>query len=499
MKTLDEQLAAYGRFIDEQLDAVEGGGHTARAGPSARFGRRALVLAAALVAAVLAVGGVVLVSRDDGSTNLAAGLRAPLVLLPADAEGDVVSDAVRRPYLPGQIAVFGRADADPNRLVHIEAFVPAGSVHLGFEGPTEQVQINGSVGTLGRLPGGEPMLQWDRGDATFLLTGGDAVDDETVVRIAAGAELESGSLTASWLPDGWRQLWDSNSGVGAITETSYRLVGDPTYTVTVWTGAPPGAELGIRFPGAGARVPVRGASGYLSGAPDNLFLAWREAPDTVVLVQQSTDLGIGVDGITAFAEALQRADDEWDAIRRDAASSGDAVVATSTTTARPRCCRAETLGAAGTVWPARPAAYSSALEVAEGFIHWATNSAPDTIAADEATSAGPTWVSATLAGGATVQILAVPAGDDGWRIVQVGDNPRMFYSAEDDAIRFTVPQGAATGTLSYRTARGAGSIDIEQGLDEGIVQLPGQEHPETVVLVIRATDGRVLDIAGGSF
>ena len=498
MKTLDEQLSAYGRFIDEELDAVPGQARKADA-PRAVWSRRRSRLLAAAVVVVLVVGGV-LVWRDAPSTNVAAGERSPLVLLPADgADGFVVSDARRHPYhgVRGAQAVFGRPDSGPKGLVSIEAFVPAGSIRVGFE-ESEQVRINDATGTLGHAAGGAPTLQWDVGDATLILTGGDAIDDDTAVRIAEGTTLASGSLTAAWLPAGWRQLWDASTAVGAITETSYRLVSDAaTYTVTVWTGAPPGAELGIRFPGSGIRLSVRGEDGYLSGSADNQFLAWREAPQVVALVQQSSDGNVGSERITAFAESLEQRRGEWVAFQRDAAVTGDATVGTTPPTTPDRCCRAETLGTDGSVWPAEPAAYDDPIAVVEGFIHWATNADPEAVVTNDPMNTGLTWLTVTLPGGATLQVLAAPAADGGWRIVQVGEP--VTYSVERNEIHFTPPPGAETATLSYRSPTSAGTIQVDRDLDEGAIAIDDPGVLESVVIVIRADDGRVLSISGGTF
>ena len=312
MQTIERQLAAYGDYLDELFeDAAEPEQVTVVRDPE---GRPRRVLAAAAVALLAAVGATLVLRPPDDVVRSSSG--PPVAWVPAEVpDGFDLRSASRGPQRLAGFAVYGPAGAG--------AGAPVVVVEAGPRGSLGDVEADDLTDVLVEAPGGDARVTSLRAntDVVQLLAGG--------LEVGPAPEFE---VEVADLPEGWVELWDAGA-VGEVGAASYSLAADDgeRFDVTTWTGAPPGAEWGIRWPGRARAHRVAGAEAFADVfEADNPFVWWSPAPGVVVLVQNNAG---DVVRATAFAESLRPAAGEaWDELASRATGTGpESAVATTTT------------------------------------------------------------------------------------------------------------------------------------------------------------------------
>lgn len=270
MKTIEEQLAAYGDHLDELPVAA--------AAPRRARPRLAL---AGVAAVVLVVAAFAVLRTDDPPTVVGATDHPAVALVPAELpDGARIAYATEAPFtIVNGLAVFG--DDRPRIVVEVN---PDGSRYEGGV-PTE---VRGLPATFhdDLYPGG-PALAWDEGGQRLTVRAA-AGDVEPLLReFAEGVTADGLAVSAAWIPPAWRELWDAASVPPGTTERTYALdlADGGRLTVFSWSDAPRGAELGAVPSVRAEPTDVRGVRGWHEArGVISTFLWWRDPSGVVVIV-----------------------------------------------------------------------------------------------------------------------------------------------------------------------------------------------------------------------
>jgi hypothetical protein len=335
MARIEEQLARYGRYLDEVFESGEPPG--AAPEPPDRWPTVRWLVGAAVLAVVAVIGGLVVAERTPAPTDVAAGRGATIALVPAERPDGLglVSNKEFRFFGFDNGLVLGSAKGthDPAAFITIRLV----EVQLGASPPAdipevERTTVQGQPGALIRSPSGL-QLRWTLAGRSVLVNAGPAVPEAAVRRVAEGTVVEpNGAVATAWLPDGWARLWGDQPRSG-WDATTYALA-DPTgkvrYDISTWRGTRPGDELGILSPEGAERARVRGRPALVKSGPGSTVLWWRASRLVVAVSVQ----GGGAADARRLAESLVPADQAaWSRFIR---STPTVVPQTTTTTIAPQ-------------------------------------------------------------------------------------------------------------------------------------------------------------------
>jgi hypothetical protein len=293
------------------------------------FRRRWPALVAAVVLLVTAIGGVVLLRRDDGDTVVAGpGDEVPRLVvgdLPDGLRPTGASDLPAEGSVATTFRLYGRGTGeDPSRDGDVAVFVLLGQGSVAPIGGNVTVRgVDGSLTedeTFGRT------LAWEEPDVGSVFVMSHSLPRAQLLEVAASLRRSGDDLVLERPPDGFRLIADLR-GVPGVTPgvvvpgdrgSTVRYQSDDGERMLTVTGIgdSPGALDTVRWLGGERtrRVEVRGHDAWLAPSTTEAImpvttLGWRERPGRLVTVAGT---GLSDEELRTAAEGLRQADDaEW--------------------------------------------------------------------------------------------------------------------------------------------------------------------------------------------
>jgi hypothetical protein len=292
-------------------------------------------LVAAVVLVVAAIGGVVVLQRDDGESVVAGlpgveGLRLIPDDVPAGLELHLATDLPGEGSQESTFKVYGRGpEDDPFRDGDLAIIVTQdGDVRIPPEG---NVELRGVPGDLSADEGQGGTLSWGEPGLGSVMVVSRTVEGEQLVAFAEGLRREGHDLVGtppagltlvadldSQAPAGGGVPSDAGSSIFYQQPESGRTLG-----VTTVPDEPGMVEVFRWLSGGEARrTTVRGHAGWVAASfPDgggtlSSGLVWHEGPGVLTAVSAT---GLDEEEVRRVAEGLRPAtDDQWQALLDEA-------------------------------------------------------------------------------------------------------------------------------------------------------------------------------------